>query len=200
MLTLKERAERLLGATVRVKGTKVVGRVVGYDEKLKGLLVTFVDKPKGVLCVEPVKPIVLAACDEFLKSIPVPVVIKVVKATRDKDADKNRTYIRYHLNKIVTYEETHRLRNGLLVGYTVEKGKVKAVVRMPKWHVPKKSRVIPFDEEYGSDYTSPGGTYGSCMDIIDTRVFADVVIDLKEIRVTGKDVEKTEFINTYMIW
>lgn len=200
MLTLKERAERLLGATVRVKGTQMAGRVVGYDDKLKGILVTFVDKPKGILCVEPVKPVVLTACDEFLKSIPVPVVIKVAKSKRDKNEEKHRTYIRYHLNKIVTYEETHRLRDGLLVGYTTEKGKVKAVVRMLKGYVPKKSRVIPFDEDNGSDYISPGGTYGSCMDIIDTRVYSDAVIDLKEIRVTGKEVEKTDLENAYMIW
>lgn len=200
MLTLKERADRLLGATVRVKGTQMVGRVVGYDEKLKGLLVTFTEKPRGVLCVEPIKPVVLAACDAFLKSIPVPVVIKVEKSKRDKNADEYRTYIRYHLNKIVTYEETHRLRDGLLVGYTVEKGKVKAVVRMVNWHIPKKSRVIPFDEDNGSDYISPGGTYGFSTDIIDTRVYSDVVIDLKDIRVTGKEVEKTDLENAYMIW
>ena len=200
MLTLKERAERLSGATVRVKGTQMVGRVVGYDDKLKGILVTFADKPKGVLCAEPVKPVVLAACDEYIRSIPAPVVIKVEKSKRDKNADKYRTYIRYHLNKIVTYEAVGRLRDGLLVGYTTENGKVKAVVRMVNWHIPKKSRVIPFDEDSGSDYISPGGTYGFSTDIIDTRVYSDVVIDLKDIRVTGKDVEKTDLINTYMIW
>ena len=200
MLTLKERAVRLLGATVRVKGTQMVGRVVGYDDKLKGILVTFTDKPKGVLCVEPVKPVVLAACDEYIRSIPAPVVIKVEKSKRDKNADKYRTYIRYHLNKVIAYEHDRRLRDGLLVGYVTEGGKVKAVVRMVNWQIPKNARVIPFDEENGSDYISPGGTYGFSTDIIDTQVYSDVVLDLKEIRVTGKDVETTSLANTYMIW